>query len=320
MPNLLKIDAIETDAGYFVRDSENRHGQSGLDHLYFDGERGAKTFHPGWLKIVSNPKRIYFIQQCPNTNPRYELIDKSLVSDKIPLVIRPKDVDGDDEKWRNYSGLQSLYSLESDVGPAAEVDKDFEFNTILKIDEVRGYAGLNYPVPKTQWASDGLIAITDSSVKHQLIDEILFPDLILASKPCRLTSKQSYDIVRQHIKNNIDPRAAEVTSDYDFSFAVAKRIELCEPEKYKVNLAKMGKRSRYETRYRKSRAVQIYEMTYSPENRTGYTPIKPFFGKDHEDLKKNIDSFLANLMEEINKPLVDCPACKGAGVILSRKD
>jgi hypothetical protein len=52
-----------------------------------------------------------------------------------------------------------------------------------------------------------------------------------------------------------------------------------------------------------------------PSPRDGYTIVTPFKGNSLQDLKNNIDTYLTSLITEINKPLVDCPHCKGLGVI-----
>ena len=124
-------------------------------------------------------------------------------------------------------------------------------------------------------------------------------------------------IVKYDFKENIDSKYATITSDYDFCFTVKKKIELFTPEKYELDVSPIkARKPRYETRYRKTREHEIFEMTYSPENYKGYTPIKEFEGKDLKDLKHNIEVFCKNLIEKINTPLKDCPHCKGYGVIL----
>ena len=51
---------------------------------------------------------------------------------------------------------------------------------------------------------------------------------------CRLTSQESFDIIRWYIKRNIDPKAAEMTSDYDFCLTVKKLIPLESPKEFKL--------------------------------------------------------------------------------------
>jgi len=48
--------------------------------------------------------------------------------------------------------------------------------------------------------------------------------------------------------------------------------------------------------------------------------IQGFVGKNHKDLKEKIDFYCQNLMEFINTPIEDCPHCKGAGVIIPKRE
>src|SRR5690606_15220463 len=115
---------------------------------------------------------------------------------------------------------------------------------------------------------------------------------------------------------NIDPKYAEITSDYDFCLTVKKKIEI-EPEEYRVNInaAYSRRKPKYETRFNRSRSVEIYKT--SPEGYQGYPTVDNFTGKDADDLKKNVDNFLEELMKKINEPLVECGCCKGKGVVES---
>jgi hypothetical protein len=70
-----------------------------------------------------------------------------------------------------------------------------------------------------------------------------------------------------------------------------------------------------ETRYRLNRRVQVFEMAPKPYQK--YTVIKPFEGTSYENMMESVETYLSDLIEEINKPLVDCPNCNGMGVIIS---
>jgi hypothetical protein len=58
------------------------------------------------------------------------------------------------------------------------------------------------------------------------LERMLTPEFALHERPCSITSKQTYDIVRYYVKENIDPKQAEVTSDYDFCFTVKKKVAI----------------------------------------------------------------------------------------------
>ncbi|MFF2834279.1 hypothetical protein ACFVSK_21145, partial [Cellulosimicrobium cellulans] len=126
-----------------------------------------------------------------------------------------------------------------------------------------------------------------------------------------LSRADSYRNVRNYVKTHIDTRWAKITSDYDFCFTVSKEISH-EPEEFRVNIGK--RKPKYETRYTRSRTTKVYEV--APSSYNSYPVIQPFEGKNEEDLKQNIQKYLDELMEAINKPLVECVHCKGYGVIL----
>jgi len=154
------------------------------------------------------------------------------------------------------------------------------------------------------------IVRSDYTLQSSILDQITTHPILLSTKPCKLSRQDSYNIVRKYIKSNIDPKWASITSDYDFCFAVSKTIQH-EPEKYSVNVGK--RKPKYETRYTRSRTAQVYKVAPSP--REGYPVIEQFEGKNEEDLRNNIQKFLDELIEIINKPLVECEHCKGYGVI-----
>lgn len=314
----ITINAIKTDIGYFVQSGIRGyfyHGElSGLESYYFDGRLGEKTYNSFWLKILDIPKRITQKIGQPHTNKRWELIDKELASTKYPLVVLEKDCAEIDEKF------YPLYEHKSDPQPDLEIEIPFEFKIILEIDNIKEYGGFSYPVQRTEWAHEGFRGLTDKEANHDTIDTIIFPNIILPARTSFLTSQQVFKVVRKHVQDNIDPKYAHITSDYDFCFCVRKKIPLCKPIPYKKDISRIGARKpKYITDYRNNREIDIFEMTYSPKNYKGYTPIREIRGKNIEDLKEKIDQFLLDLMEKINEPLKDCPHCNGMGVILEEK-
>ena len=56
----------------------------------------------------------------------------------------------------------------------------------------------------------------------------------------------------------------------------------------------------------------------APKPYQSYTVIEPIEGEKYQDLEKNIDDYLTKLITYINEPLVDCPHCKGRGVIMDK--
>jgi len=172
---------------------------------------------------------------------------------------------------------------------------------------------------KTDWANEGFIEFNRKAVSYDLLDELQLPDILLPLRPSGLTSLQTYKIIRKHVQDNINPKAAIITSDYNFCFTVQRKINI-EPIKYTydANNSIFNKRKRKQkivTAYRNDRKVVLFEMTNDKDNYQGYTPIQGFHGNNIKELKENIDRYLSELMEIINKETKDCPLCGGHGII-----
>lgn len=331
--DILEIEVIKTDAGYFLKqkgatDYGNWPTPSPLICLFLDGKQPDSTFNPAWVFVDKLPEKIEREVGQPNLNYRYKLIDKSMKSGKIPAIFKREDVAVyNDSKYQwdwkpEFTHLQSLYELKSDTQPPIKQNVEFSFKTICELDKIVEYSGFSYPVQKTRWESEGYINLTEKDVSHYPIDTILFSGIILPGRTSKLTSKQSYDIVKKHIKDNINPKYAEITSDYDFSFTVCKKIKLTEKESYKVDLNWGQKKSKpkYETRYNDFRKLEIFNMGHSANPWKDTPQIKGFEGKNIQDLKEIIDDYLVGLMEKINEPVVDCKCCKGSGVVIEKAE
>ncbi len=321
---MLKIKAIKTDVGYYCQADFSRSpfDSHSLQNYFFDGKKAETTFNKAWAKIPSIPKKVEKEESQPKINYRYELIDKTLKSKKFPLVLEKAKVteqncDGYYVWKTEYAQLQSLYEEKADEQPNLMVDVPFEFNVVLEMDNIKEYGGFSYPAQRTRWANEGFYPLTHDSVQHDLIDTIIFPDIVLPARRSELTSEQTYKVVRKHIQDNINPKYAHITSDYDFCFTVKKKIPLAKKTPYQKNIARYGARkAKYITDYRENREIEIFAMTHAGSNYNGYTAIEGLKGNNIEELKENIDNYLKDLMDKINEPVVDCKCCLGKGVVL----
>lgn len=319
----MKLEAVVTKKqGVFMKDVRSEtYSVISLIPYFFDGKHPKQSFNKHWFIIDKIPIKIEEEVRQPDINHRYELINKELVSDKIPLGFIREDVAYyEDYCWYfkdEYKHLQSLYNLVSDPQPNIMKEVEFEIVAQVNIDEVEEYKGFEFPVYKTRWKHEGDAEITEKNVRHQLLDRLVFPDIVLPARPCKLTSKQTFDIIRKHVLEHIDGKWAKVTSDYDFCFTVKKVIPLHNPIKYTIDINYGTRRKpKYQERYQDTREVTIFEMTHSEANYKGYTSIEPFSGNNEEELGDNIKEYLDELMENINKPLKECQHCKGRGVII----
>jgi hypothetical protein len=321
----IELIAIKTNDGYYYTDNvQNKsYHNSVMKYKKVDGEDPTKSFTAGWFFAKKIPENITSIKSTRIINRRFELIDETLESEKIPLVFDANTVltpFGDDSDWcTEYEHLKSLYRYMYDTEPESIVEHEFSFDVIFEYDGSIYEDGFSYSVQRTQFRSDGMINVTEKTVTHQLIDKVVFPDPLLPTKPCKLTSHQSYKIIREHIHKNIDDKVARITSDYEFCFVVAKRVKLVDEYQVRKEIlnsrGKSYKKPRYNTNMVKTREVQVFEMTHAGEKYKGYTVIPGFEGNGYEDLKNNIDTFLNALMQKINTPMKECPCCKGLGAI-----
>lgn len=292
---------------------KNNYG-NGLSRYFFDGIHPAATWHRSWFSISSIPSVIEEEVSQPNINYRYVLIDDTMKSDRVPLEFTRDEVtEGErcERRWKDeYAHLQSLYVEVSDKQPNIRVSVDFSIEVIMELDEIREWNRFSYPTTGEHdpW-------VTDTDARHDLIDSILFPEIVLPARPCTFTSEQVYRIIREHVRSNIDGRYAIITSDYDFCFTVKKRIALREPVEWFEETGK-GRRARRVKRYRTDRQVTVFEMTHEGHNYRGYTPVRSIAGENIEDLKSKMDAVLEGIMREINKPVKDCPHCDGTGVVI----
>lgn len=327
--NKLVIQAIQTEDGLYIKKERLDYYTADLNGFFFDGNLAQPTFHTDWYKIAKKPERIYRLVNQPNINYRFELIDKSLESEKFPLSFKFEEVaeKGEygysDPLWNeNTRHLSSLYELKSDTQPHLEEDIEFEFKIILVVDNIKEYQDFcySYKGERSNW--DGkhpTINVTAKSITHQVIDKIIFPEPFLPSRPCSLSSKDTYGIIREYIKNNINPKAAEITSDYDFCFTVKKKIKLPTPyeskHEFKTSRGKSYRPPRVKKTLTENKMVEVFEMTHDERKYQGYTVVEGFRGNNQEDLKNNIDAYLEELITYINIPLEECSCCKGVGMV-----
>jgi len=200
-----------------------------------------------------------------------------------------------------YEGVSECYTRVEERSPETLENVPFQLHVIAERD--------TFEVVKSEF-----------DLTYGLIDQLTIADPILSQeKPCRMSATQSYEIIRQHVKRNINSRYAEITSDYDFCFTVQKRIELAVLEPFTRDVG-TKRRPKTVTDYRKHRSIVVYNVA-PPDRQTGkpyngYPLVEPFVGTSHEDLKARIAAFLEDLMEQINRPLCECKACGGKGVVV----
>lgn len=159
-----------------------------------------------------------------------------------------------------------------------------------------------------------------SVVAYDDITSILTPEFALSQAPCKLTSHQMYQIVRQHLIENLDMRENSITSNYDFCFTVKKRVHtkpFIATDSYFV-----GRRSKTKQIQKSETLVEIFEMTYAGYKGTsgynGYTCIPEMTGDSLEDLYQKLTGYLSNLIDALNSKVTECECCGGTGHLIEK--
>lgn len=314
----MNLNVVKTDKCCFISDCNATNGydynyhKTGLEKIFFDGENPEKTFFPNWFKINEYPSKIQKLVTPESINKRYEIKNNNLVSEVMPSVIIYENRDNYDED------IFELYSYNCDRQDPVLEDVECSIEIVMEVENFELPAKMNYKAIGRSGFDNKEFSITNSNVNHQLFDRMIFPEVMLHTRPCSISSHDLYCLVRQHIKENIDTKAARITADYDFCFTVKKLIPLTEPETVSYsNIFARTKKERNKINYvtKTYKEVEIFEMTHQKNGYQNYTILKPIFADNEQELKNKIDEFLSHLIELINKPLKMCDCCKGTGYI-----
>lgn len=309
-----KIMIVKTNEGCFITDCEATSGydfdyhKTKIKNYRFDDKEAKPTYVKNWFMIEKYPEKITIKEADKKENQRYELKDTDMESKKTPLVLGYDELDYEDD-------IYPLYILKYDIIKGEWIDADIELDLIMEVDNFELPPEFSYKGLKKSGFTTKEYTITNANIKHQLLDKLIIPEVLLSQRACSIGSQDLYNLVRVHVKENIDNSVAKITSDYDFCFTVKKIIPLYEPRKYTyTNPFASTKKARQKLHkaVQKYKESTIFEMTSTS---SGYTPIQPITASSEKELKEKIDGFLEDLIFHINRPLVSCPHCQGTGFI-----
>lgn len=319
------VDCVVTETKFFFVEP------SGHKCLYYDGEQAEKTYKADydhtWLWTPKKPEKVIRKEHQPNINYRFELIDLSMKNRKFPAVIKAENRDSGDgyKAWMLPEGkehLSSLYAEKSDKQPELKIPVNIEWNLLMRIPELDADPEFAFKALQEGSFKKVQYVVTAGKIKNHPLDELLFPPPVLQKRPSCLSSKETFDIIRHHIRENINPKVAIITSDYDFCFTVKRKVRLAEAyiNRYEHTTArgKSYRPPRFSVKKIEEKQIEIFEMTHTERDQggyQGYTPIAPFRGCNIDNLKKNIETYLEDLMAEINRPLTECGECAGSGIV-----
>jgi hypothetical protein len=268
-----------------------------LNKYLFDGKKPEETNNEYWYKLSKIPEKVTVKKPNERINKRYELKAGYAATELMPRIITMEMYSTDE-----YDDIMGCYTLKYD-----EVDGGYE-EIEFTIDNI--YTREDYTfVPNTYYAE------TD------LITQIEYPEEAYQDKPCKLGGKQMLEIIRAHVKANIDTAVATITSDYDFHFEVKKKIALADPYSIMVdtNNSWINKRRKPKWVERMISAKEEVIINFKEPGGRDYGKdcvVAPsIIGENYEDLKNKVEKYLNELMDRINKKYCECPQCRGWGIV-----
>ena len=313
---MMKITAYATNKGTFFKLDTTPNNSIKINgipstELVFRTVRSAS-----WLRVDGDIESVTMTKPETSKLVGWNINNPAISCEVLPVSLPADAIVVDSDTYR-FSGTHAeyaqLYSPVYETTPEREIDVEFE----VRIADKLVIEDASEPEKMTISTYDGGSFRNDtrhsvdlsSIVSFNEIDEILTPEFALHHRPCSLTSEQMYKIVRRHVRENINPKVARITSDYDFCFTVKKVInDKPSPSKSKKKVEEL---------------IEVFEMTYfgyggKKNGYDGYTPIPAFSASSLKKLHENLKKYLDDLMDTINTPVHKCEHCDGVGFITAR--
>jgi hypothetical protein len=307
---------IELGKGYLIKDKKDgRWNQGKVSELEFNGKLVEPTFHLNWYSTETLDNCLLVIPEKKETD-FYQLKENVSETETLPKIKKHIDYDSDERAF-----YDAVYKTIPETKEEIILTKEI----VCKIDDIEKTKGFSFTVKNPTYPnSQPGYKITEDRAIHQLVDTIIFPKPALALRPTKLSSVDSFEIIRNYINDNIDPKYAEVTSNYEFCLTVTKKIPLSEQVEFtyddNFNLFGRKRKPKFKKGYRTERKQVVFECAPIRDGKlySGYSKCVEFQGETYEDLVKNVNEYLERIIKEINEPLIDCPNCKGQGVIVEK--
>lgn len=280
-----------------------------------------------WYRSKEVPTKLQKYQAEKIEPIGFDLKESHLASAVIPVFLSLEEVqeyyDDDLEvfKWKFYESVRALYTTKYKLHPKQLTEVEFK-STYLGMLEIQDYQAPESM--KVKFLREGAFGAKVSDEKdvdlstvvvYSDIEKMLTPEFLIHTRPCKLTSKQVYGIVRTHIIQNYDPKECYIDSNYDFCFSVTKYINT-KPYQGDTLVRVRNKWGSKKTTLNQKK-VKIFEMTYAGYKGVGgyegYTCIEEWKADSLKELQEKIKDYLDQLIQYINTYCVECDNCKGFG-------
>lgn len=291
-----------------IHDVENGKYYFSLDNIRFDyyrkyyiGDTALSDFPKvrGWFVTDTFPTVIREVE-TKSTVIGYELEDRFKVVEGLPHFL--EDYDYDSDNMHMYEAKREISSTTTDI----DITWDRKFIEPIKdtlfVPQIMG----------NNWDRKEVVEVPMS----EFFDTLTLPEIMLASRPCVLQSKQVFGYLRYVIKKNIDPTVSKVVYDYDEWFEVQKSITT---RPYKVDvtpLTKAGKKQKRKViETRTTKKITVFEMRTAPRDGKEHIFIPPTLKADnHEELKEMLEDLADQIIKQLNTPAEECTHCDGTGI------
>lgn len=331
---MIKIQYYSTNIGVFFKiDSSWSYSNLQASNIVEINGKDVTSLVPNnaWYHFEGELKDFKKRNPPKKEQTGWRLINPEIASDKIPLTLSMEQLkqawDSDEDEYTYhgaYSSLASLYQADYTELPAEIVPAEVELEKLrdLHVENYNAPSEMKVQLVEGNYGGKAQVQDLSTIAVFSDIERMLTPDFLLHTRPCSLTSQQVYKIIRAHVLNNIDGKVARVTSNYDFCFTVEKVIETKPYSTKKEQLTRSGrsyKPPRFVTGTKSTKQQKIFEMTWKGykgnSGYDGYTCIEPWEADSLQELYDNMQKYLSDLMEEINKPVIECQHCNGLGFV-----
>ena len=194
---ILELLCVKTDKGCFIANASTSYNRKPIKTLLFNGKAPSASYHPDWYYIEEYPTMIQQTRSGGIINPRYEIIDESLISEKLPAVIPYKE-----ESDYTDNIIENLYTYKYDVGEVVtlNVRPDAEKVTVI-------YNGVTYEY--TDFANPITIETTVGGVCN-VLTETTGKELVASSFFVKIPDEESdFSVVGKTLGANSSPESNE---------------------------------------------------------------------------------------------------------------
>ena len=274
---------------------------SDLGAYFMDGAKPEKTFEATWFKVAKVPEKVEIMRKADRMLMHYKLKPKFVATPQLPEIRNHDDEFDEDEEDLLETCYEPIYSETEEK----LVEVPFKIVALFESND---------------WKPHESGALNEFVLTYGLIDKITVHPSMLRTKPCALDGKDLYAIIRKHVKENINPKCARVTSDYDFIFTVVKTLELQTPytHRYDSNMS-LSKRAKPIWKERLVTNTEVTVLNICPKAYQQADVVKAMHGESAAELERKLQDCLERIMEAINEPVKVCTHCSGRGVEINER-